>query len=155
MIDGGLMYQELIGRGRISNVYKVDGYAIKTYPDYYPINWIAYEVAVQNEIYHQTKLPVIKYTYKEGSREIKMPFLDGIELTTRIMRDQYKGGLDDLIRLQLSIFSYHGLKLSNAHDDYPKRLMDSYLDYAIKNISFESFQKIEKKDLLFNFYFNF
>ncbi|MFA5526147.1 MAG: aminoglycoside phosphotransferase family protein [Acholeplasmataceae bacterium] len=149
------MEKELIGKGRISKVYKVNGDAIKTFPEDYPIAWIVYEVNLQNEIYQHTQLPVIKYRYEEGSRDIKMPFLDGIELTTRMIRDKYKGGLDDLIQLQLSIYQYKGLNLSNAHDDYPKRLMDSDLDDAIKKIALEAFQTIEKKDVLCHFDFHF
>ena len=61
----------LIGQGKVSKVYLIEGAAYKCFPTSYPLSWIKYEVTIQNEIVSKTKLPILSYDYVNNSREIK------------------------------------------------------------------------------------
>ena len=84
--------QVLIGQGKVSKVYLIEGAAYKYFPTSYPLSWIKYEVTIQNEIVSKTKLPILSYDYVNNSREIKMPYIKGVNLTYRIRVEKYKTG---------------------------------------------------------------
>jgi len=145
----------LVGEGRVAKVYLQDGFAYKCFQSTHPIDWIKYEVKIQNEIVNKTKLPVIAYEYKEGSYEIKMPYICGKELTQRIIIDKYKHGLEDLITLQKQIFAYENLDLPHAHDVFLKTIENSRLDQKTKQIGLDALSSIERKNTLCHFDFHF
>ena len=144
-----------IGEGRVAKVYLQDGFAYKCYPASYPIDWIAYEVDVQSEIVSKTELPILQYDYTTQSSEIKMPYVQGIELTYRIQKEKYKNGLIDLIALQLQVYKYKELKLPQAHDVFLETLLTSNLDELTKGIGVSALESIERKNTLCHFDLHF
>lgn len=153
MIKGN--YRKLIGKGRISEVYLDNGYAYKTFPNNYPPSWIEYEVSIQNEIYDNTKLPVIQHEFLYDKKEIKMKYINGIELAERIKNQKYKNGLEDLIKLQKKVYEYKSLNLPNAHDSFERRIINSSLEEKIKEIALKSLRQIEKQNFLCHFDLHF
>ena len=145
----------LIGEGRVAKVYLEDGFAYKCFQSTYPVDWINYEVKVQNEIVNKTNLPVISYEYNEGLNEIKMPYICGKELTQRILVDKYKNGLDDLIALQKQIYEYEDLDLPHAHDVFFNRIENAKLDQKTKHMGLDALASIERKNTLCHLDFHF
>ena len=145
----------LIGEGRVAKVYLKDGYAYKCFQPSHPLEWINYEVNIQNEVATKTKLPVVSYDYIEGSYDIKMPYIQGVELTYRIQKEKYKHGLEDLIFLQKQIYNYNNLSLPNAHDVFLDTLEKANIDKDMKNIGLYALKSIERKDVLCHFDFHF
>lgn len=134
------MNRIVIGEGKTAKVYLEDGYAYKVFKDSHPMNWIEYEVNIQNEIANHTFLPVLTYELNLDQRQIKMPYIEGIELTERILKEKYKNGLEDLIKLQLDIYAYQNLNLPNAHKAFIKHFQNERIpvDYRVLGIQYLS-----------------
>lgn len=147
--------RQLIGKGRISSIYSDGVNAYKTFPKNYNLDWINYEVIVQNEIYKNTKLSVVKYEINENAKEIKMDLIKGITLANRMRIDKYKNGLQDLVNIQKMIYSYSDLNIPNAHDAFIVRINNSNLDKSIKENVIESLKSIERKNILCHFDLHF
>lgn len=140
--------RKLIGAGAVSKIYEEDNVAYKTFPNKYPLEWIAYEVSIQEEIFEHTKLNIPKMELIEENKEIKMDYINGCTLADRILKEKYKQGLEDLIDIQLSIYEHCDLKLDNAHDAFEKQIRESNLDDELKRIGLSVLEKIEKKNSL-------
>lgn len=147
--------RKLIAQGRVGKIYFDGEFVYKTFPQDYDLSWILYEVNVQNEIAKNTNLPVLTYELLEQNREIKMPYIPGVELTQRIQKENYKHGLEDFIALQTSVFEYQGLHLHNAHDEFVLRINQSSLDDQIKSKALASLALIERKNQLCHFDMHF
>jgi tRNA A-37 threonylcarbamoyl transferase component Bud32 len=147
--------RELIGEGRIAKVYLEDGYAYKCFKQTHPIDWITYEVNIQNEVAKKTKLPVLSYTFTDNPYEIKMPYINGIELTDRMRKHKYKSGVEDLIDLQKQVFAYENLNLPHAHDVFKHTLETAHLDEKLRHIGLEALASIERKNVLCHLDFHF
>ncbi len=143
----------LIGEGRVGKVYKLNQRAYKVYPLTHPREWIQYEIDIHQLIKNQTKLNIPSMNYTVDSNVIEMDLIEGVDLTTRMKRDHYKEGLDDLIKLQLTVYQYQNLKLMNALDDYYSSIISSpYTD--LKEYALESLKKIKRDDKLCHFDFH-
>src|SRR5690554_5842893 len=146
----------LIGQGKVSKVSFIEGAAYKYFPTSYPLSWIKYEVTIQNEIVSKTKLPILSYDYGNDSREIKMPYIKGVDLAYRIRVEKYKTGLEDLIGLQKQVYEYQNLNLLQAHDVFFETLKKQKQDESIKKIGIDALNEVDKKiifgifDLLFS-----
>lgn len=57
------MNRKLIGEGAIAKIYVENGVAYKVFPDKYPLDWILYEVDVQQKIVEKTHLLVPKMEF--------------------------------------------------------------------------------------------
>lgn len=145
----------LIGQGKVSKVYLIEGAAYKCFPASYPLSWIKYEVKIQNEIVSKTKLPILSYEYVNNSREIKMPYIKGVDLTYRVRVEKYKTGLEDLIGLQKQVYEYQNIDLLQAHDVFFETLNKSNLDDSIKKIGIDALNEVDIKNNLCHFDLHF
>lgn len=102
--------QKEVGLGKQAIVYYYKGYAYKVF-NYSNKDWIDYEVFVQNEIL-KTNLPVIKY-YDSNDCYIKMDYINGQTLGSKILKDKYKNGVEDLLFLQKKIHTIKSLNLKS------------------------------------------
>ena len=146
--------RKIIGEGRIAKILSDDKFAYKTYPKDFPTSWIQYEVDVQNEIYHHTKLDLLKFDFNEDLREVKMDLISGVTLTDRIRKLKYKNGLEDMIKLQVKTYAYNDLELPSSYDDFYKQILDSDLKAEIKHKAIESLSSIEPLNKLCHFDFH-
>jgi len=147
--------RKLIGQGKTANVYLDHGYAYKEYAENHPIDWIKYEVQIQNEVADKTKLPVIKYSFTDNPHIIKMPYINGGELTNRMRKDKYKYGVEDLVNLQIETYNYDKLDLPLAFVEYESIIKKSTLHDDIKQKALKSLSMIERKEVLCHFDFHF
>lgn len=145
----------LVGQGKTAKIYLLNGEAFKCFPINYPLDWIKYEVSIQNEIYNKTDLPILAYELIEQDCEIKMPFIKGIELTDRMRKERYKNGLEDLILLQKSIYEYSELSLQNAHDVFEANIQNSKLSNHVKQKALDSLYSIKRDNVLCHFDIHF
>jgi len=145
----------IIGEGKTAKVYLENGFAYKVFNENHPIDWIEYEVHIQNEIEQHTKLPVLSYTLNKSEREIRMPYIKGIELTERILKEKYKNGLEDLITLQLSVYKYQNLNLPNGHLVFLKHFQHSKIPDEYRNIGIEYLNAIPYQPTLCHFDMHF
>ncbi|MGL5685899.1 MAG: phosphotransferase [Vagococcus fluvialis] len=140
--------RKLIGSGAVSRIYVEDDIAYKTYPTEYPLDWVAYEVNIQQEIIEHTNLRIPKMELLKDAKEIRMDFIDGYTLAERIRKEKYKLFLEDFVDIQLSIYEYSDLKLENAHEIFKKQIKESKLGEEFKIIGLSALEKIEKKNIL-------
>lgn len=131
----------LIGEGRVGKVYKLNQHAYKVYPETHRKEWIKYEVDIHQLIKNQTQLNIPNMNHTDDSHVIEMDLVEGVDLTTRMKKDHYKEGLDDLINLQLAVYQYQDIKISNAFDEYYSRIINSP-STDLKGYALESFNKI-------------
>lgn len=133
MFDGT---QREIGKGAQAKVFYYNGYAYKVYEDGYPVAWVAIEMDIQNEI-NKTGLPAVKY-YKTGEPNIiKMDYIDGITLGSRIRKENYNNGIEDMIELQKKVHMAADTKLPAfktfaEHDLNEIRMERDRTDKALK-----------------------
>ncbi|MBU1142125.1 MAG: aminoglycoside phosphotransferase family protein [Firmicutes bacterium] len=149
------MNREVIGKGKTAKVYLDNGIAYKVFRDAHPMNWIEYEVQIQNEIFEHTSLPVLPYKLNPLKREIEMPYVQGIELTKRIRNEKYKEGLEDFIRLQLDIYSYKNLNLPNAHQVFIQHFENHKISSDYKSIGLKYLSEIPFQPVLCHFDLHF
>lgn len=102
--------QKEVGLGKQAIVYYYKGYAYKVFNNSNK-DWIDYEVFVQNEIL-KTNLPVIKY-HDSNDCYIKMDYINGQTLGSKILKDKYKNGVEDLLFLQKKIHTIKSLNLKS------------------------------------------
>lgn len=102
--------EKVIGKGAQAVVYYCNGFAYKVYNDDYPEEWIKFEIFIQNEVAN-TNLPVVKYYETEVPNIIKMDYIDGITLGSRMRLEQYNNGIRDIILLEKKIHKVTDLKL--------------------------------------------
>ena len=138
----------LIGRGKIAAIYTDQFFAYKTYSLNYPIDWIAYEVTIQQEVKVKTSLPVLNYTFDKEKREIKMDFIKGITLTDRLRKDKYKDGFKDMQKLQMSIYQYSDLNIPSAYEAYEHQINNCILSDDMKRKAIKALYSVEKKNCL-------
>ncbi|MGD9909887.1 MAG: aminoglycoside phosphotransferase family protein [Candidatus Izemoplasmatales bacterium] len=141
-----------IGEGKTATVYSDTEYAYKKYHSHYDSNNIHYEVNVQNEIYHKTKLNVAKYEIIEDY--IKMTLFHGVTLADRILVEHYPNWLKDFVDLQSQIYEYKDLDLYQSYPIYEKQIIASSLDETLKNSALESLASIDKLTVLCHFDFH-
>lgn len=128
--------QKEIGKGAQAVVYYYNGFAYKVYKNDYPIEWIRNEIFIQGEI-NKTNLPVIQYYETDESNIIKMDFIKGITLGDRLLKEKYKNGVDDLIKLQKEVHMITDINLPSmkyhALNDIKLLQIDQYKkDMALK-----------------------
>lgn len=102
--------QKEIGLGKQAIVYYYKDYAYKVFNNANK-DWIDYEVYVQNEIL-KSNLPVIKY-HDSNDCYIKMDYIEGQTLGSKILKDKYKNGVEDLLFLQRKIHRVKSLNLKS------------------------------------------
>lgn len=102
--------QKEIGKGAQAVVYYYSGFAYKLYKNDYLKEWIRNEILIQDEI-NKTNLPVIKYYETEDPNVIKMDFINGMTLGDRMLKEKYKNGVEDIIKLQKEIHIITNLNL--------------------------------------------
>lgn len=146
---------KLIGAGTVSKIYAQGTTAYKTYPIDYPLEWVASEVRIQQEIIEHTNLCIPKMKLLKNSKEIEMDYIQGCTLADRMRKEKYKFALEDLIDVQLSIYEYSNLELDQAHDIFEKRIKESELEEEYKLIGLSALAKIEKKTALCHFDIHF
>jgi len=110
-----------IGLGKQAIVYYYKGYAYKVFNNSNE-DWINYEVFVQNEIL-KTNLPVIKY-YESNDCSIKMDYINGQTLGSKILKGKYKNGVEDLLILQKSVHKVKNLNLKSFKEFALNQLID-------------------------------
>lgn len=147
--------RKLIGSGKIANIYLDNGYAYKSFRDEYPLEWIAYEVNIQNEIHDNTKLCIPKAELLNDIKEIKMEYIQGYTLAERMRKEKYKFALEDLVDIQLSIYKYSDLKLDHSHEVFTQQIKASTLDSELKEKALHTLTIIEKKNILCHFDIHF
>lgn len=147
--------KKLIGQGRTANVYLYNGEAYKEYAEDHPVEWIKYEVGIQNEVAKKTNLPVFEYTFTSNPHVIKMPYINGCELTYRMRKEKYKNGVEDLVNLQMEIYKYSKLDIPSAFEVYAARINKSKLEDDIKQKALKSLSMIEVKEVLCHLDFHF
>lgn len=119
-----------IGLGKQAIVYYYKGYAYKVFNNSNE-DWINYEVFVQNEIL-KTNLPVIKY-YESNDCSIKMDYINGQTLGSKILKDKYKNGVEDLLILQKSVHKVKNLNLKSFKEFALNQLFDLDVSSFQKN----------------------
>lgn len=102
--------QKEIGRGAQAVVFSYNGFAYKVYNREYPKEWIRGELLIQEEI-NSTTLPVVKYYETDESNIIKMDLINGLTLGDRILKEKYKNGVEDIIRLQKEVHAFTEINL--------------------------------------------
>lgn len=147
--------RRLVGAGMVSKIYEEDGIAYKAFSDDYPLNWMEYEVKVQQEIGENTQLRIPRMELLSEKKEIKMDYIDGYTLGERMRKEKYKHALEDLVDIQLSIYAYDSLNISQAYDTFEKQLKNSNLDEELKTIGISLLSKIERKNILCHFDIHF
>lgn len=114
----------LIAQGRRAKVYLEGNYAIKVYDPSYPLYAIFDEIKMSQYLCRITDLPIPLMFPGDKSNEIKMDYLEGETLETK-MRRKDEDSFDDFIPTQLKINSYTNLDLPSLHDRYERILTKS------------------------------
>ena len=146
--------QKEIGKGAQAVVYYYNGFAYKVYKNDYPIEWVRNEILIQDEI-NKTNLPLIQYYETEEPNVIKMDFINGVTLGDRILKEKYKNGVEDVIKLQKEIHMITDVNLPSmkycAINDIKLLQIDPYK----KDIAFKFLEEIPDKKSLLHLDFHF
>lgn len=121
----------LIGQGKMAKVYLWNGFAYKCYEDHYPEEWISYEIGIQG-IINSTDLRTVKYYESEIPHSIKMDYIDGVSLASRVLQDKYKESIDDLLSIIEEVHRFSGLNLSRLSTYLHETIMSMDIDGSIK-----------------------
>lgn len=124
----------LIGQGKMAKVYLWNGFAYKCFDDYYPNDWIDYEIRIQNTI-NKTGLPTVNYYDSEISHSIKMDFIDGTTLGERIRHEKYRGGLEDLLLLFSQIHKIKDIDLPSLNPFLTREINKLNVDDSMKKLA--------------------
>lgn len=141
-----------LGEGISAIVYTDGQFAYKKYKEGYSIDNMRFEVAVQNEIYHHTKLHVAEYKIVDDM--IQMTLLKGKNLADRIINDNYQQGFLDFINLQVEYVLYKNLNLADSYETFAYQIKTSKLDETLKKHALQSIDDIEKTYHLCHFDFH-
>jgi hypothetical protein len=143
-----------VAEGKTAVIYERDGIAYKQFKTDYPEAWIAHEVAVQTIVSQQTTLPVLAVECTDDVKTIRMRYVHGMELTTRMRVEKYKAGLDDLIRLQCEVHRYKDLPLEQAHDHFIWQIQHSDLEMELQTLAIRALERIPSQTHLCHFDFH-
>jgi hypothetical protein len=143
-----------VAEGKTSVIYERDGIAYKQFKTDYPDAWIAHEVAVQNVVSRHTDLPVLAVECTDDVKTIRMRYVHGVELTTRMRIEKYKDGLADLISLQCEVHRYQDLPLEQAHDNFRWQIQHSRLDPELQTLAMRALDRIPPQTHLCHFDFH-
>ncbi len=147
--------RQLIGSGKMAKIYVDEDSVFKVFPDSYPLEWLVHEVNVQTEVRAKTNILVPAAELLTQQREIKMSYIQGGTLADRMRKEKYKGALEDLVELQLSIYQYGDLDLPQSHETFDYQIRESQLDKCLKEKGLGILQQIDKKHLLCHYDFHF
>ncbi len=138
-----------IGEG-MSSIVLTDGkYAYKTYKQGYNKKQMIYEFKIQNEIYQETDLNVIKYELDDN--KIKMTLLEGMSLADKMIKQQDIQSFIDFIHIQDEIFKYKKLQIPDAFEVFNNKIRKSNVKEELKQKALLSLNKIDKKYQLCHF----
>ena len=134
-----------IAKGRRANVYLEGNYAIKVYEPSYPTYAIYDEIKMSQYLCRITDLPIPLMFPGDRPNEIKMDYLEGETLETK-MRRRGEESFEEFVPTQLSINSYTNLDLPSLHDRYARILTDtSKIDAKTKGKLLTLLSSIERK----------
>lgn len=139
---------KVIGRGKIATIYTDGTYAFKTYPESFPTAWIHYEYQTHQAVFEHTDLPLIRYKYLDGQRQIQMDYIQGKTLADRMRKDKYKQGLEDFVQLQILIFKHSVPTLNDAFKVFESQIKQAHLNPELQEKALQSLNKIEFKQQL-------
>lgn len=137
---------ERIGEGSTAVVYSDGKSAYKVYHEGVPKEFMHYEVKVQDEVSRKTDLNVCDYETLDN--KIKMTLIDGVLFADRIRVEKYKHWLHDFTDLQIKVYQYKGLELTNAFDAFKGQIESSDLDDEYKQKALHSLHKIDQTYVL-------
>lgn len=144
----------LIGQGKMAKVYLWNGFAYKCFRADYPIDWISYEMHIQN-IVNQTGLPTVKYYPSEFPNSIKMDYINGITLADKIRKEKYNGGLDDLLSFFLKIHEKNNIDLPRLNPFLLTEIGKLDIDNTQKELAFRYISEISDENTLCHLDYHF
>lgn len=132
-----------IGAGMVAGVYAWNGYAYKCFGEGYPGEWIAYEIAQQNEIC-KSPLPVPRYHPCEFPLAIKMDLITGPSMFQRFGIAGKDAMLDDFMLWFQKIHGVENLQLQSLHQFLLRQISVSPVDEEHKAHARACVEEVER-----------
>lgn len=147
-------FEELIGKGRVSKIYRKDDRAFKVYPTGYPIDWIEKEYHILKTLNEKTNLFKGNIIFHKNDHVLEMPYIEGQTLASRMIKERYALGIEDMIDVQSSIYDFQHLDLDDAFEVFKNQIHVSSFSNELKEKAENSLHKIAYEQVLCHFDFH-